>query len=747
MLRWSTWAVVLLTALTTTLRAQSARIEGRVSDHENRRPVADAFVAALSQPNARGRSDAGGRFASRVELPVTLIVGRLGFVPETLQVATASEAIRVTLRAATITLTPTVIRAEQAQSAAASRAVRSVDIALRSRASSQELLRLAPGLVIAQHAGGGKAEQIFLRGFDADHGTDVAIFVDGVPINLVSHGHGQGYADLHFVIPEIVNRVDVRKGPYDTRDGDLAVAGAVNFVTRERVDARSIAMRVGSFNTFDLTTLVPFGGDASHAGGYVAGSVASSDGPFIASQDFRRWNAYAKYTAPLGVVRVGLTLSGFGARWDASGQVPERAVKSGLISRFGAIDSTEGGTTSRYDVVAMMTGQTSGSGTTWGARAFATRYEFRLFSNFTFFLDDSLNGDGIEQRDDRVLAGAALWVDRLTPLFGNVGTWRGTVGGRVDDATVGLFAAPARTRVATRTDDRVRVQNIYATLDRSVTIGKLARVTLGVRADGFRFDVDDRAGSAEYKRVSYSRISPKGSLALEVSPSLSLFANAGAGFHSNDARAVVRAPSAGESLPRALGYEIGARRRWDGGTLAAALWGLDLTSELVWSGDAGTTESSGRSRRTGVDLEGRVRLASWLWGDADVNLARGRLRDEPQGADRIPLAPTITTAGGLRTTEARGIAAGIRWRHIGARAANADNSVRAHRSALLETVSTLRWRGSTIRLAVDNVLNVRWNEAQFATTSRLRGEAAPVTELHYTPGAPRTLTLGMEKKF
>ncbi len=167
----------------------------------------------------------------------------------------------------------------------------------------------------------------------------------------------------------------------------------------------------------------------------------------------------------------------------------------------------------------------------------------------------------------------------------------------------------------------------------------------------------------------------------------------------------------------------------------------------MWSGDAGTTEPSGRSRRTGIDLEGRVRLVSWLWADADVNLARGRLRDEPKDADRIPLAPTITTAGGLRTTEARGLASGIRWRHISARAANEDNSVRARGYTLVETFSTFRWRGSTIRLALDNVFNVRWNEAQFATTSRLRGEMAPVTELHYTPGAPRTFTVGLERGF
>lgn len=748
MLRWPIWASALLSAVATHVHAQATRIEGRVSNRDSNAPVADAFVAAPAKPNVRARSDVDGRFALAAELPVTLIVARLGFAPETVTVSNAADLVQVLLRPAAIVLTPTVVSAEQAQSAAASRIVRSVDIAIRPRASAQELLRLAPGLVIAQHAGRGKAEQIFLRGFDADHGTDVAISVDGVPVNLVSHGHGQGYADLHFVIPEVVSRVDVRKGPYDPQDGDLAVAGSVNLVTRERVDERSVALRAGSFNTFDLTTLLPFGGDASRAGGYVAGSLSSSDGPFEAPQDFRRWNGYGKYTAPVGAAAFGLTLSGFSARWDASGQVPERAVRSGSIARFGAIDSSEGGRTSRYDLVAMLGGRTRDGGVaTWGARAFATRYDFQLYSNFTFFLADSVNGDGIEQVDDRIVAGAALWGERLTRLLGIDGTWRGTVGGRWDDATVGLFAARDRARIGTKTDDRVRIHNVYAALDRSLALGSHARVTLGVRADGFRFTVSDRIGDSAFAPVWHVRLSPKGSLALEITPSFTLFANAGAGFHSNDARAVVRATSTAASLPRALGYELGLRRTWDGATIAAALWRLDLTSELVWSGDAGTTESSGSSRRTGLDLEGRVRLLSWLWADADVNVARGRLRDEPREANRIPLAPTITTAGGLTTMESRGVTTGLRWRHIGGRAANEDNSVRARGSMLVETFSAVRVRGATIRLAVDNVFNVRWNEAQFATTSRLRGEAAPVTELHFTPGAPRTLTLSVERTF
>lgn len=741
------WAPALIAALAPQVRAQTASVEGRVTERDSERPVAEAFVVALLPPNARVRSDAAGKFVIRTTLPMTLVVGRLGFAPETLTIADARRPVHVALRAAAVTLTPTLVSAEQAQSALASRTVRAVDIAIRPRASSQELLRLAPGLVIAQHAGGGKAEQIFLRGFDADHGTDVAVSVDGVPVNLVSHGHGQGYADLHFVIPEIVHRVDVRKGPYDTQDGDLAVAGSVNLVTRERVDGRAVALRRGSFNTFDLTALVPFGGDASRAGGYMAGALASADGPFDAPQDFRRWNGYAKYTAPLGAARVGLTLSGFSSRWDASGQVPDRAVRNGSISRFGAIDSTEGGRTSRYDVVGTLSGRSGdGGATTWGARAFATRYDFRLFSNFTFFLNDAVNGDGIEQTDDRVVVGAALWAERLTSLFGLPGSWRGTIGGRQDDATVGLFVSRDRSRLGAKADDRVHIHNVYAALDRSLALGARTRATLGLRADGFRFDVNDRVADVSFAPVWHTRVSPKGSLAVELSPVLTLFANAGAGFHSNDARAVVRATSVDESLPRAMGYELGVRRTWAGGTLAGAVWGLDLTSELVWSGDGGTTEATGRSRRAGVDLEGRVKLRPWLWADADISLSRGRLRDEPRAANRIPLAPTITTTGGLTTNETRGVTAGLRWRHIGERAANEDNTVRARGYALVETFSAIRFRGATIRLAVDNVFNVRWNEAQFATTSRLRGEAAPVTELHYTPGAPRTLTLGIERR-
>ena len=233
-------------------------------------------------------------------------------------------------------------------SAAGSRLIRELDIRLRPRESSQELLRLTPGLLIAQHAGGGKAEQIFLRGFDADHGTDVAISVDGVPVNMVSHAHGQGYADLHWLIPEVVDYVEVHKGPYEAADGDLATAGAVALHTKDRLSQAEVSTRGGSFSTVHTLALLPLGGDAARDGGYLALAGHYTNGPFDSRQRYWRSNAFGKWTAAVGSsAQFVATASGYGARWNASGQIPSRAVAEGVIPRFGSLDPYEGGNTQR----------------------------------------------------------------------------------------------------------------------------------------------------------------------------------------------------------------------------------------------------------------------------------------------------------------------------------------------------------------------------------------------------------------
>lgn len=744
------FAIMLLAASTVHVSAQDVtRVRGRVFEAEGGAPVADAALVAVGRSGVLALTNQAGAYSLGLPPGVTRVVAsRLGFHPETVAVAGAEPDFR--LRAAALEIEAVHVEADRALSAASSRVTRELDVRLRPRDSSQELLRLAPGLVIAQHAGGGKAEQIFLRGFDADHGTDVAIDVDGVPVNMVSHAHGQGYADLHFLMPETVARVVVRKGPYDAADGDLATAGAVSLETLDRLPGRVISSRGGSFENAHVFAGLPFGGDASHSSGYLAASGNLARGPFEAPQDYRRYNLFGKWTTPLGRgSELFATASAFAASWDASGQIPERAVRASRIGRFGAIDPTEGGTTSRIEARAGM--RSFDDVSSWALDAYAVGYDFRLFSNVTFFLNDAVNGDGIEQIDDRVLFGASARWARTGSVGGRLSRLTVGAGTRSDRAQVGLYNQTARARLDTRVDADIDQDHVFGWMKHEVALSDRLRLELGLRGDAFRFSVEDRSqagGPATHALGStwHGLVSPKINLALQGTPSLALFANAGLGFHSNDARAVVLAELE-RVVPRAAGAELGARHSWEGGSVGAAAWALELQSELVYVGDEGVTEASGRTRRLGLDADVRLRLTPWLWADADVNLARGRFLEEPADANRIALAPTLTSTGGLTVRDAGPVSGGARVRHVGSRAADGTNTIRAQGHALIDLFGSGQVGPVEIIAEVDNLLDSHWNEAQFATTSRLRDEASPVTELHFTPGAPRAFQLGLRYRF
>jgi hypothetical protein len=746
------WTVLCTAA---TLSAQETRtVRGTVLSEDNGLPVGGATVAVARVQGRRVSSSPSGSFSIRVPVgEVRLVAARVGFAPETLAVAVDQPEVTFRLRAAALAVDPLIVTTERSFSTASSSVIRELDIQLRPRESAQELLRLTPGLVIAQHGGGGKAEQIFLRGFDADHGTDVAISVDGSPVNMVSHGHGQGYADLHFLIPEVVERVDVRKGPYDARDGDFATAGAVTFRTRDRIPEPLVAVRYGSFRTGRALAMAPFGGDATRPGGYVALAANTARGPFESPQDYGRLTFFGKYTAPISDgVDLFASASGFGARWNQSGQVPERAVESGLIGRFGSIDPSEGGDTERYDVNVGL--RSEGDETSqWEVRAFGARYDFQLFSNFTFFLNDPVSGDGIEQTDDRYLGGVQGTYRHLSPLLGRDGAWLLGAGARMDRADVALFHQRERERLGTRVDTRIAQANFFSWVQREIALSERVRLQVGVRSDLFRFRTDDRLVGVDRELPHASGVrwrgivSPKANLAVRIAPTTDLYVNTGTGFHSNDARDVIQSRHTDRVLPRAVGAEIGTRHTWSRGSVAAALWRLDLQSELVYVGDEGITEANGPTRRTGVDLEGRLQLARWLWADLDLNLARGRYRDLPAGQNHIPLAPTATSTGGLTVRDAGPVEGGLRYRFIGSRPANEDASVTARGYAIWEAFGVWRVAGASVFAAVDNLFDTTWNEAQFDTESRLRGESFPVSELHFTPGAPRSVQVGIEYRF
>ncbi len=680
------------------------------------------------------------------------------------------------------------VESERVYSAASSRAVRQFDIRTRPARSAQDMLQLAPGVFIAQHAGGGKAEQIFIRGFDADHGTDVNISVDDVPTNMVSHGHGQGYADLHYLISDVVENIEVFKGPYFAQFGNLATAGAIRFETREHIGANQIRLEGGEFGTTRLTTLLQIPSGGEHQNAYIAGQFYRTDGPVESEQNFERFNLFGKFHTHLSSnSKLLLSAGAFSSGWDASGQIPRRAVAQGRISRFGAIDDLEGGTTSRQDfnLKYLIHGEQNSE---LDLQIYATRYNFKLFSNFTFFRDQPDAGDMIEQTDDRQIFGLNSRY-RFTSRMGSVVTVTTLGGGfRADEIALSLWRSPDRVRQTRLVDADIHERNLFLWAQQEWLFSPRFRVQAGLRGDYFTYNVEDRLDGVDnglphasgYARLSI--LSPKLNAVFSPATALDVFANIGSGFHSNDARSAVisqriaeiyraerrRGATDGEieallqnrnfdpqqrkveTLPRAVGAELGFRARAAAGiNFSAALWWLDLEREYVYVGDAGTTELSDPTTRIGVDLEARVQLRPWLWGDADINIARGRIDGAPDGAGHIPLAPRFTSTGGLTALHPGGFEGSFRYRHITDRPANEDNSVVAKGYTVLDLSLGYRIPGTGLKLlgAVENLLDTEWNEAQFDTESRLPGEPEPVSEIHFTPGNPRNLRLGLSYQF
>ena len=749
--------------LATNASAQNtATLRGTVADSLSGQPLAGVSVGLQGQPGGTA-TDALGQFrlGGLAAGTYTLRVGALGYraqaVPVTLK---AGESQRLTLRVATTTLSLAEVTVSQPRDPNQSlAAISHIDQVLRPLNSAQDLLRLVPGLFIAQHAGGGKAEQIFLRGFDCDHGTDFAVSIDGLPVNMVSHAHGQGYADFHFVIPETVEQLKVYKGPYTARFGDFATSGAGEFVTKTRLDHSQAKIEVGQFDTFRGLLMLDLLGNDRHLlskkpeSAYLAAEYYFTNSYFDAKQHFKRFNGLAKYTGQLSD-NTSLTLLGsyFTSNWDASGQIPERGVREGVISRFGSIDPTEGGRTSRTNASAILT-TTLGHDAVLRQQVYYSRYDFSLFSNFTFFLQDSVKGDEINQRETgRNIYGYTGTYDRDTRLGARTLHSTLGVGTRIDDAGLDLRHAQRRQITDTITAGRLFEQNINAYLDETLPLTDRLTLNAAVRFDVFTFDFRGVLANEATKeleplrgRLTRSIVSPKLNLYYQLSPTVQLFARSGFGFHSNDARGVIR--GANETvLPRALGYEVGSTfKPVPSLVVNAALWSLHLQNELVYIGDDGNVENTGPTQRYGVDVAARYQLSRRLFLDTDVNYNHGRQTDAPADANYIPLAPTFTTIGGLTYKAPKGLSGSLRYRHIDSRPANDDGSIRARGYFLFDAVLSYTKARFQIGATAENLLNVQWNQAQFATQTRLltpqRERPAGFDELHFTPGTPFYLKL------
>ncbi|WP_426092288.1 TonB-dependent receptor [Flavobacterium sp. DSR3-2] len=604
--------------------------------------------------------------------------------------------------------------------------------------SSQEILRKVPGLFIGQHAGGGKAEQIFLRGFDIDHGTDIAISVDGMPVNMVSHAHGQGYADLHFVIPETVEKIDFGKGTYYANKGDFATAGYVAFQTKDKIGKSSVGLEVGQFNTTRIVGLFNLLGNQKTQSAYIATEYILTDGPFDSPQNFNRINLLGKYSAILNDnSKFSISASRFSSKWDASGQIPQRLIDKGTISRFGAVDDTEGGITSRTNFNVSLS-KPIDENTFLKANAFYSNYQFELYSNFTFFLEDPVNGDQIKQKENRNIYGMNTELNKKMNL-NDVDVLLQFGGGFRADATKDTELSHTlnrRTVLENLKLGDIDESNLFLYLNSELNFGKLM-INPALRLDYFKFNYQDKL-TANYKTQSESKFkfSPKLNFIYSQNNNLQFFIKSGVGFHSNDTRVVVE-NSGKQILPTAIGTDVGTIwKPFPKLILNAALWHLYLEQEFVFVGDAGIVEPSGQSRRMGAELGLRYQLNDWLYFDADSNYTYARSIGQSKGQDYIPLAPDFTTTGGLSFQKLNGFSGGIRSRYLKSRPANEDNSIVAKGYFVSDVNVNYQYKNLNFGVAVENIFNTEWNETQFATESRLQDETKSVEEIHLTPGTP-----------
>ncbi len=635
------------------------------------------------------------------------------------------------------------------------------ELELRPRLRPGDILEAVPGLFAVQHAGGGKANQYFLRGFDADHGTDVAFAVDGVPVNMVSHGHGQGFTDFHFLIPELVTSLDGYKGPFSASQGDFATAGAVNLHLAEKLDESFAQYSIGQFGIMRaLVVESPDLGDDWRA--VVAGELYKDEGPFLNPEHLKRYNVYLKATHDLGrASKVQMTLMSYGSSWRGSGQIPARAVcgegepqnpepeafGQPCIDHFGFVDPTEGGSTQRH--MASIAYSTAWGDADFTAMAYAIKYKFTLYSNFTFFAEDPVHGDQIEQTDDRTVVGTDFRVRRHDHYLGGQFTTSLGAQVRVDSIDNALYHDVARERFEDRVNDSINESQIGVYVEEDARVRKWLRFIAGARAQRVDVSAEDHLedkktlgnGTSGYKGAT--QFLPKFQGILSPLPELDLFASLGRGFHSNDARGVVRQRNPATLLTAAMGYEAGVRATpIPNLTVSASGFLIDLDSELVWAGDAGTTEASGQTRRYGVELDARFRIGNWLFADVDATFTHARYRANEGNGGAVALAPTRTFSAGVGVRPTIGDftpSGSIRIKSIGARPANEDESLIAEGFTVVDATAGLRWKQIEAGLDIQNLFNATWREVQFATETRLAYEPKAVTGIHYSPGWPRTV--------
>jgi hypothetical protein len=612
-----------------------------------------------------------------------------------------------------------------------------------------EVLETVPGVIITQHSGEGKANQYFLRGFNLDHGSDFAITVAGTPVNMPTHAHSQGYSDLNFLIPELVAGVQFSKGPYYADQGDFATAGASNITYATSLDRSIVHVERGAY---DFSRALLAASPRVRSGHLLAAfEFSNNSGPWTVPDSFRKFNGVMRYSRGDSVNGFALTFMGYHGKWNATEASPVRAVDQGLIGRFGSLDPSDGGRTSRFSLSGEWQRGTESRLTK--ITAYGIAYDLDLFSNFTFYLDDPVRGDQQEQVDRRLVSGAKVAYRRL-------GSWAGrsvqnTFGLQVRNdfiPEVALYHTESRARIDTRSNSSAVVSTGGIYVQNEIEWTPWMRTLLGLRGDASRYDVDalDTVNSGT---TTAGMVNPKAGVTLGPWKSTELYVNAGTGFHSNNALGTtISRDAAGRQvdrvtpLVRAKGAEIGLR------TVAVprlqstvSFWMLRLGSELVYNGDVGATEPGPASRRHGIEIANYYSPTPWLVLDADVSLSQARFAESDPAGRYVPEAVGTVVSAGASVDDFHRAFGSLRLRYFGARALVADNSVRSTPTSLVNLQGGYQV-SKTVRAVVDvfNLFDARTSDIDYYFASRLPGEPLEgIEDIHFHPVVPRTVRMGM----
>ena len=629
-----------------------------------------------------------------------------------------------------------------------------------------ELLETIPGVIVTQHSGDGKANQYFSRGFNLDHGTDFATSVDGMPVNLPTHAHGQGYTDLNFVIPELIQTIHYRKGPYYAEVGDFGSAGAADISYVESMPQNLASFEGGSFGYYRGL----YAGSSPAAGGNLlyGAELGHNDGPWANGEDSKKVNGIARFSKEKDGTGFTLTAMGYAAGWDATDQVARRAIDTLPGGRYGAIDPSDGGSTHRGSL-SMNWHRESDAGHT-EVELYGIFYDLKLYSNFTYYLNDPVHGDQIEQHDERGIGG-------LTAHH----TWNYDVLGFASESTVGmqirgdyiengLDQTEQRQYLSTTRLDTVVQVSVSPYAEQKTHWNEWLRSTVGLRADLYTFDVADLRPENTGSRSSILA-SPKGTLIFGPWNSTEFYLGGGLGFHSNDGRGAVthvdpKDPSIKldpvDPLVRTYGAEVGVRTvaipHWQS---SVALWWLDIDSELVFAGDAGDTSVNPPSRRVGIEFSNYYTPTKWVTLDTDLSLSRARFRDTviDNGfathiftGRYIPGSVETTLTGGISLHDPnpdRGFFSSLRARYFGPRALVEDNTVRSGATLMVNAQAGYRFNKTwTLSVDVFNLLGRHDADIDYYYASALKGDpAGGIDDIHTHPVEPLSARVTLAARF